>query len=133
MFNWIGFLFLGTLGWGISFFLIKILLSDFTPIELVLYRMIIGFISLFIIVILMKVKIKNIKFLLRDGLMVAIFNMAVPFYLIALSEKSISTSLMAITNGMTPFFTFLLESIYFTIKFQQYTVDIQKIISIFLG
>lgn len=104
--NLISFMFLGTLGWGVSLFLIKILLISLSPIEIVLYRMTIGAFALFGLVFLLKLKINNLKNLLSVSSMLAIFNITIPFYLTTLAERSVSTSLASILNGMTPIFTF---------------------------
>ncbi len=108
MIYWIYLIFLGTLGWGVSLFLIKILLVSLTPIEIVLYRMIIGSLVLFVLIFLLQMKVNNKIILLRDGLMVALFNIVIPFYLTSYAETAIASSLASVINGLTPIFTFLM-------------------------
>ena len=107
--SWLLFSFIGTFGWGISLFLIKILLGCMTPIEIVLYRMAIGSILLFVLVKAMRIHVDNFKFLLRDGIIIGIFNITVPYYLTSLAEKSVATSLASVINGLTPIFVFMLS------------------------
>lgn len=114
MLNWTLFIFVGTFGWGISLYLIKILLVTLTPTEIVLYRMGIGTLSLFILVKYLQLRTNHFFYLLRDGLIVGMFNMSLPFYLTALAEKNVSSSLASIINGLTPLFTFLLGILFFT-------------------
>ena len=111
MLNWICFLFLGTFGWGVSLYLIKILLFSLNPIEIVLYRMAIGSIFLILLTRLSQLKISNVNYLLRDGLIVGVFNITIPYYLTTYAEQSFPTSLAAIVNNLTPMFTFLLGTL----------------------
>ena len=114
MLNLFYFLFLGTLGLGGSLYLIKILLISLTPTEIVLYRMLIGTISLLILTVILKLKICNYKFLLIDGLVLGIFNITLPYYLISFAEQTIPSALAAVMNGLTPVFTFLLGMCFFS-------------------
>jgi|GEM_PF-3529197 len=116
MINMLLFIFLGTLGWGVSLYLIKILLASLTSIDLVLYRALIGTLSLFLLAKFLRLKIINFRALLWDGLIVGIFNMALPCYLTTEAEKTVSTSLAAVINGMTPLFSFLLGYFFFANK-----------------
>ncbi len=108
MTNFFCFIFLGTLGWGISLSLIKILLPSLTPTEIVLYRTLIGAISLISIIFIWKIKIQKFRLLIIDGLIIGIFNMAIPLYLTSFAEKNISSALASIISGLTPLCTFLL-------------------------
>lgn len=112
MINWICTLFLGTLGWGVSLFLIKLLLISLTPIEIVLYRMTIGSMILALLILMLGLSIDQKKYLFRDGFVLAIFNIAVPFYLTTYAEKGVTSSLASVVNGLTPVFTLLLGIIF---------------------
>lgn len=116
MLNLFLFLFLGTLGWGVSLYLIKILLVSLTPTEIVLYRALIGAFSLLILASLLRLKPGNLKDLARDGLVVGLFNMALPFYLTSLAEKSVSSALASVLNGLTPLCAFVLSLCFFRDK-----------------
>lgn len=124
------FLFLGTLGWGTSLYLVKILLGSLSTTDIVLYRALIGTISLFALAKFFRLKVENYKYLLLDGLVVGIFNMALPFYLTAEAEKTVSTSLAAVLNGLTPLFTFLLGYFWFASK---QSFNFFNLLSVLLG
>lgn len=113
MLNYFLFLFLGTGGWGISLFLIKVLLVSLTPMEIVLYRVLIGAIALIFLVKQLKLEILNWKNLLIDGCVIGIFNMVLPFYLTTLAERTVSSALASVLNGLTPLCTFLLTFCFF--------------------
>ncbi len=129
MLNIFLFIFLGTCGWGISLYLIKILLVSLTPIEIVLYRALIGAVSLFILAKCLKLRSGKLKDLLLDGLIVGIFNMTLPFYLTTLAERTVSSSLASIINGLTPLCTYLLSFFWLANQKTHYL----KLASLFLG
>jgi drug/metabolite transporter (DMT)-like permease len=109
MLNFLLFLFLGTLGWGVSLYLIKILLVSLTPTEIVLYRGLIGAFFLFILTLLLRLKPIKWRDLLQDGIVVGLFNMAVPFYLTSLAEKTVPSALASVLNALTPLCAFILS------------------------
>lgn len=116
MFNLINFIFLGTIGWGVSLFLIKILLHCLSPIEIVLYRAVLGTVALWALVWLSGIKFTNYKTAWRDGFIMAVFNMALPFYLISKAEQTVSGSLSSVINAMTPMFTVLIGMLFFSVQ-----------------
>lgn len=128
--NGFSFLFLGTIGWGISLCLIKILLHSLSPLEIVLYRMLIGAVTLILLVILMRISIKNWSQLVLDGTVLGLLNMAIPIYLTAHAEQNVSSALASIVNGLTPLFTFLLGIVVFGSKQK---INIVIVFSIILG
>lgn len=105
MLNWIYFIFIGTIGWGVSLSLIKVLVGSLDPVEVVMYRMSIGAISLFLLAYILRVREKNIKGWLIDSLVIGTFNMSIPYYLTSFAEKSVTSSLSAVINSLTPLFT----------------------------
>jgi len=107
MLNFSLFLFIGTLGWGISLYLIKILLVCLTPTEIVLYRTLLGALSLFMLAKLLRLRSVHFKALVCDGLVVGLFNVALPLYLTSLAEKTVPSALASVLNGLTPLCTFL--------------------------
>lgn len=130
MANLFSFLFLGTLGWGISLYLMKILLVSLTPTEVVLYRMVIGATSLFILAKILKLKTNNIRGLILDGIIVGTFNMTLPFYLTTFAVRNVSSSLASVINGLTPLCTLILGIVFFSSKQK---LGILNILSILLG
>ncbi|MBV9575979.1 MAG: DMT family transporter [Gammaproteobacteria bacterium] len=133
MINWICTIFLGTLGWGVSLFLIKILLKSLTPTEIVLYRMIIGSFILFILIKILDFKISQKKYLLRDGFVLALFNIVIPFYLTTYAEKSVTSSLASVVNGLTPIFTFMLGIIFIPSQRQINWINFLSVLMGFTG
>ncbi|KTD13414.1 transmembrane protein [Legionella gratiana] len=130
MANLFSFLFLGTLGWGISLYLMKILLVSLTPTEVVLYRMAIGAASLFILGKILKLKTNNIRGLILDGIIVGTFNMTLPFYLTTFAVRNVSSSLASVINGLTPLCTLILGVVFFSSKQK---ISILNMLSILLG
>lgn len=130
MANVFSFLFLGTLGWGISLYLMKILLVSLTPAEIVLYRMAIGAASLFFLAKLLKLKTDNIRGLIMDGIIVGTFNMTLPFYLTTFAVNTVSSSLASVINGLTPLCTLILGIVFFSSKQK---LGVLNLLSIGLG
>ncbi len=133
MTNVFSFLFLGTLGWGISLYLMKILLVSLTPTEIVLYRMAIGAASLFILAKLLKLKTDNIRGLILDGIIVGTFNMTLPFYLTTFAVKNVSSSLASVINGLTPLCTLILGIMFFSSKQRLGVLNLLSIVFGFIG
>jgi drug/metabolite transporter (DMT)-like permease len=125
------FLFLGTLGWGISLYLIKLLIVSLSPADLVFYRALIGSLSLFMLAGFLKLKVSHFKDLLKEGLIVGLLNMALPFYLTSMAEKTVTSSLASILNGLTPLCSFLLGFCFFSIGPKRFNK--LDLLSIFLG
>lgn len=130
MINWLYFIFIGTIGWGASLSIIKVLLNSLDPVEIVIYRMVIGAATLFLIAFFMRARERNLKGWLIDGIVVGTFNMSIPYYLTSFAETSMSSSITAVINALTPLFTVLLGMAAFstTIKINKY-----QIISFVLG
>lgn len=133
MVNLFSFLFLGTLGWGISLYLMKLLLVSLTPTEIVLYRMAVGAASLFILAKLLKLKIDNIRGLILDGIIVGTFNMTLPFYLTTFAVKNVSSSLASVINGLTPLCTLILGIVFFSSKQKLGVLNLLSIVLGFIG
>lgn len=133
MANVFSFLFLGTLGWGISLYLMKILLVSLTPTEIVLYRMAIGAVSLFILAKIFKLKTDNIRGLILDGIVVGTFNMTLPFYLTTFAVNTVSSSLASVINGLTPLCTLILGIMFFSSKQKLGILNLLSIVLGFIG
>ncbi|RDI44843.1 DMT family transporter [Aquicella lusitana] len=114
MVNGLCFIFLGTLGWGISLFLVKLLLVSLTPEDIIIYRMALGALFLFVLIKHQKIKTAQSGVLIKEGVVMGLMNIAIPFYLIVVAEKTVSSSLASIINGLTPLFTFLLGMIFYS-------------------
>src|SRR3990167_4460521 len=114
--NWINFVFIGTVGWGISLSLIKVLLGCLSPLDVVLYRMIVGLLFLILLIKLLDLRVTHFTSLMKDGVVFGIFNVTMPFYLTSYAEKTVSSALSAAINGLTPLCTFILAILFFNGK-----------------
>ena len=87
--------------WGASFLMIKYSLDELNPSDIALYRILIGalFVNIFVRTKEKIDKADHIKFVI-----VSFFWMALPFYLFAKAEETISSSLAGLINGSTPIF-----------------------------
>ena len=87
--------------WGSSFLMMKYALVDLNPFQISFYRILIGMIFINIIFI------KNTPFPKKTHKNLALIGMlwmALPFYLFAKAEETISSSLAGLINGSTPIF-----------------------------
>lgn len=102
---WGAFLFLGLLGWGMSFLWIKVALREIGPFRIVAYRMIFGAAAAWAITFFQRqpftIRGRNLVYTLALG----IVNTAIPFTLITWAETRIDSGLAGILNGTMPLFT----------------------------
>jgi drug/metabolite transporter (DMT)-like permease len=103
-----GILLLLSMIWGGSFFFIKNLLSSFSPMEIAFLRSTFGLVSLLAIMIAAKKPLNFFKLPWVMLFIVGVLNSAIPWSLIAYSEKSITSSIASIFNATTPFWTVLI-------------------------
>lgn len=110
-------LFVLSIIWSTSFLFIKLLLNELSPEGIVFYRCFFGAITLLIIMLLKKVKI-DYKNLPKLGLIIAIslFNHAIPWLFLSLSETHLQSNEAAILNAFTPIATLVIGYFFFTQK-----------------
>jgi len=103
--------------WGMSFLFIKLLVVDLGPWGVVFWRCLFGTLTLaFILFIFQKHDVKNLKQLPWFALFfVGLFNNALPFGFIAMSELNISSSLASVINATTPIWTMIIGSVFFLV------------------
>jgi drug/metabolite transporter (DMT)-like permease len=94
--------------WGASFFFIKLAVGEMSPVFLVFGRCLAAAIGLGIAIPLMRIPVSSLRRHWKAGLVIAVFNAALPYSLIAFGEKSIDSSLAGILNGTAPLWTALL-------------------------
>ncbi len=104
--NWGKFWYLG-LVWGATFLWLKIAIREVSPLTVNAIRLLISSATLFLIARIYKVKIP-LRERWRSFLFLGIFNIALPFALITISEQSITSGMASILNSTVPFFTFIL-------------------------
>ena len=88
--------------WGSSFFNIKIATYSYDPITLALVRVIFASIPLLLICKLKKIKIEAFKENWKWYALIGLFNIAIPFVLIAIGTAKINSYLAAILMSTTP-------------------------------
>lgn len=108
--DWLLFALLGAI-WGSSFLFIKIGVSYVGPLELVTFRLLFGAATLAAFVWVARARLPRDRRTLADLLVLAVFNVVVPFTLISWGEQSISSGVASILNATMPLFTILVASI----------------------
>lgn len=125
-------LFILSMIWGMSFLFIKLLVGELGPWGVVFWRCLFGAMTLaFIMIIFQRRELKktNKKKLPWCSLfLVALFNNAIPFAFIAMSELKISSSLASVINATTPIWTVVIGSVFFLVR-----VSIRQWLGIALG
>lgn len=118
-----------SLCWGNSFFLIKIALQSFSPIQIVFLRTLIGGLFLFILLLIKKIELriwlKNYK---RFWIM-SLLSIALPWTSLSYAEKITSSSLAGIVNGTIPLFTMALA--HFLLEHDRFSK--KKLVGLILG
>ncbi|WP_088043959.1 DMT family transporter [Bacillus sp. EAC] len=110
-------LFLLSIIWSTSFLFIKLLLNDISPEGIVFYRCLFGSLTLLIIMLVKKVKIEY-KNLPKFSLIIAIslFNHAIPWLFLSLSETHLQSNQAAMLNAFTPIATLVIGYFFFSQK-----------------
>ena len=94
--------------WGSSFLFIKILTPKVGPLVLVHLRLLIA--SVFLAPFFIRKKhLVNFRDQIIPITLLALFNAILPFYLFSAASLQLSAGTLAILNGVTPLFTFLLS------------------------
>jgi drug/metabolite transporter (DMT)-like permease len=97
--------------WGASFLFIGAAVHDFGPSALMFVRVLVAGLVLLVYAIILK-NIPDWRKYWLVFLIVGLFNSALPFTLIAISEETITPSLAAILNSTTPLFTMLIAALW---------------------
>ncbi len=95
--------------WGSSFSLISLSLRDYTPVEVVIGRTLLGGLFLIPLVFLSRQSWRGVIQHWPWLLLVSVVNYAVPFVLVAWAQQSVSSSTTAIFMSAIPFFTLLMS------------------------
>ena len=99
------------LAWGTSFYLIKISLESFSPIEITFLRSFLGFLTLFTWCKIRGILIpKPSRLWIHLGVLSVLLNSA-PSFLFAKAETQLSSTLAGLINATTPAITILLVSV----------------------
>jgi drug/metabolite transporter (DMT)-like permease len=98
--------------WGASFLFIKIGVQEMSPATLVTLRLAFGVITLFEIAAARPALVAGWQRYWRLAILVAIFNVIIPYLLISWGETQIFSGTASILNATTPLFTVLLASVW---------------------
>lgn len=104
--SWAKFWYMG-LVWGATFLWLKVGIREMPPISLNAVRLVAAMLALFIILRLTKTKLR-FRERWRSYFFLGVFNIALPFVLITISEHNITSGMASILNSTVPFFTMIL-------------------------
>ncbi|MFD8497943.1 DMT family transporter [Amycolatopsis sp. NPDC059657] len=98
--------------WGSSFFWIKFGLQAFSPVQLVLARLVLGALVLLGLVYLAKDRLpRQRRFWLLIGF-AAFFHNALPFLLFAIGEQTVDSGITGVLNSTTPLWVVLIAPLF---------------------
>jgi drug/metabolite transporter (DMT)-like permease len=115
--DWILFVLLSFI-WGSSFLWIKIGVQDVSPLTLVAFRILFGFLGLIAVMAFSRQPVPRDLRTLLCYLFLGAFNLVLPWLLITWGETRITSGLASILNGTQPFFVII---------FAHYWLDDEKI------
>jgi drug/metabolite transporter (DMT)-like permease len=105
--HWLVFILLGAI-WSSSFMWIKIAVQEIGPSTLVALRVLFGLLFGVLVIYIQRIQWpRNIRGWL-PLLLLGIFNIAIPFFLISWGEQSIDSAVASILNATVPLFTILI-------------------------
>lgn len=96
--------------WGGSFFFIEVVVKYIPPLTLVALRVSLAALSLWCVVIILRLKIRFPRHVWFAFLGMGILNNAIPFTLLTTAQVAIPSALAAILNGTTPLFGVLVAA-----------------------
>ena len=105
--HWIIFILLGAI-WSSSFMWIKIAVQEVSPITLVAFRVLFGFLFGIIVIFIQHVQLPRSFKAWFPLLLLGLTNVAIPFFLISWGEQSIDSAVAAILDATVPLFTILI-------------------------
>lgn len=99
--------------WGGSFYFVKILLHDFGPWTISFLRSVFGFITIVILMIVMKKEFGFKQIAWIPMAIMALINTAIPWALIAYSETRVTSTMASVLNATTPLWTLAIGIVFF--------------------
>ncbi|WP_236796745.1 DMT family transporter [Amycolatopsis sp. GM8] len=91
--------------WGSSFLWIKLALGSFSPVQLVLIRLVLGAAVLVAICYAQRDRLPADRRVWRHLVVAAVFHNALPFLLFAIGEETVSSGITGVLNATTPLWT----------------------------
>jgi drug/metabolite transporter (DMT)-like permease len=102
--------------WGMSFFFIKILVDELGNWGISFWRCLFGALTLLLVILAKKEFVPWREIPLWPAFFVGLFNNALPWGFIALSETLISSSMASFINAATPIWTMVIGSLWFSVS-----------------
>lgn len=93
--------------WGSSFFLIKIALESFVPLQVTFARVLFGFLAVVAVVVAQRRRLPRWGAVWGHAAFVGVMTNVIPFTLFAWAETRVSSVLAGLFNAATPLFTAL--------------------------
>ncbi len=125
--DWVKFIFIG-LVWGSTFMWVKLGIREIGPFNLVMYRALFATLALAIVILAKRMKPFPWKYV-GIYLVIGLLNAALPFALVAWSEKFISSGMASILNSSVPLFTLVLAPMFIADE----KITLRKLIGLILG
>ncbi|MGC6529669.1 MAG: DMT family transporter [Candidatus Puniceispirillaceae bacterium] len=115
--------------WGASFLFIEMALVAMGPVTLVFFRVLIGSMTLGLYVMARGLSLPRSFAFWRSVFVMGVLNNAIPFYLIAYGQLSITGGMASIINANTAFFGVLVAAIFISDE----TLSARRIIGVLTG
>ena len=126
--HWFVFLLLGAI-WSSSFMWIKLAIQEVGPITLVAFRVLFGLLFGVVVIYLQHTPWPRKLREWTPLLVLGIFNIAIPFFLISWGEQSIDSAVASILNATVPLFTILIAHFFL----QDDKMTAPKVLGLLLG
>lgn len=110
---WAAFLLLA-LAWGTSFMFIKIAVQSLQPMTVVAFRLLIGWLGLYLIVRVRGIKLPTSRRVWSHIVVIGVVNVAIPFTLITWAEsgpRGLDSGVASILNSTVPLFSIVLAGV----------------------
>lgn len=124
-FDWFLMFFLAAI-WGASFFFIKHSVAIFSPVQMAMWRMVMATLVYLPIAAAYWSKIDWKSW--KPLVIVAFCGSAIPNFFFAVAQQHVNSSLAGVLNSLTPLFTLLIGTAFFTMKFSR-----DKVLGVALG
>jgi len=115
--------------WGASFMLIKIGLQGMGTLTLVTFRIALGALALWMVVLWRRLPLPRAGATLGALVLMGLFNNAIPFTLITWGETTVDSGLAAVLNGTVPLFTIIIAHLWL----RDERITLPKVIGLLVG
>jgi drug/metabolite transporter (DMT)-like permease len=115
--------------WGSSFFLIKIALESFVPLQITFARVLFGFLAVVAVVLIQRLRLPRWGVVWGHAAFVGVMTNVIPFTLFAWAETRVSSVLAGLFNAATPLFTALFALVIVPAE----RLTRQRVLGLFIG